>query len=148
VNKTAKRKTKGYKIAPNALEEICMDNHFFKLRFLGIGIFLAAIALFSVAVMFLWNKLLPGLFALPKINYWQAAGLLILARMLFGGLGPGHFGPTKGRDDERLFAERGNALREKWMNMSDDERKAFMQSRRGFFGGRGFVDETEKSGKN
>jgi hypothetical protein len=42
-----------------------MDKHFFKLGFWGIGTFLATIALFSVAVMFLWNE---RLFALSSIK--------------------------------------------------------------------------------
>jgi len=71
-------------------------NKIFRFRFLGIVMFLAMIAAFSVAAMFLWNILMPGIFALPVINYWQAAGLVVLARILFGGLGPGRFGAFAG----------------------------------------------------
>ncbi len=35
-------------------------------------------------VMLLWNALLPGLFAVPAVGYWQALGLLVLARLLLG----------------------------------------------------------------
>jgi hypothetical protein len=111
-----------------------MGKHFFKFGLFGIGIFLAMIAAFSVAVMFLWNELMPEIFGLPALNYWQAAGMVILARILFSGLGGGFSRRGRGHGgDERLFAH-GNALREKWMNMSEDERKKFMRSRRGFFG--------------
>ena len=52
-------------------------------HFFGALLCLAMIALFGVVVMFLWNALLPGIFGLSIINYWQAAALLILARILF-----------------------------------------------------------------
>lgn len=39
----------------------------------------------ALAVMLLWNWLLPPLFSLHEISYLQAGGLLILARLLFGG---------------------------------------------------------------
>jgi len=42
---------------------------------------------FGVAVMLLWNALLPSIFALPQIGYLQAVGLLVLVRLLFGGIG-------------------------------------------------------------
>jgi hypothetical protein len=90
------------------------------------------VAVFGVGVMFLWNALLPGIFGLPFINYWQAAGLLLLARILFGGFGGGRFMPYFGQNrDDQLF-HRGNPLREKWMNMTDDERNAFVEKEKDF----------------
>jgi uncharacterized membrane protein len=38
-------------------------------------------------VQHLWNWLLPGLFGWHLITFWQALGLLILCRILFGGFG-------------------------------------------------------------
>jgi hypothetical protein len=35
----------------------------------------------------LWNWLLPPLFGLPQVTFWQALGLLALCRILFGGHG-------------------------------------------------------------
>ncbi len=43
-------------------------------------------------VLRLWNWLLPPLFGWRQITFWQALGLLILCRILFGGSrwrGPG-----------------------------------------------------------
>ena len=40
-------------------------------------------------VMHLWNWLLPPLFGWRMLTFWQALGLLVLCRVLFGGLG-GH----------------------------------------------------------
>ena len=84
-------------------------------NFLRVLMFIAGTALFAAAVMFLWNVLLPGIAGLPVINYWQAAGLLVLARILFGGI------------DGRSFQGHGhrNPFRESWMNKSPAEREAF-----------------------
>ena len=35
----------------------------------------------------LWNWLLPPLFDFPTITFWQALGLLLLCRILFGSFG-------------------------------------------------------------
>lgn len=43
------------------------------------------IAGFGSAVLHLWNRLLPSLFGLPEIGFWQAVGLLALSWLLFGG---------------------------------------------------------------
>lgn len=45
----------------------------------------ALVFLFGIVVMLLWNWLLPGLFAFHTITFWQAIGLVILSRILFGG---------------------------------------------------------------
>ena len=47
---------------------------------------IAALALaLGVPVMLLWNWLMPALFELPRITYWQSIGLLVLCHILFGG---------------------------------------------------------------
>lgn len=35
-------------------------------------------------IMRLWNWLMPELFGLPMVGYWQAVGILILAKIIFG----------------------------------------------------------------
>jgi hypothetical protein len=102
-----------------------------KFRFAGIGILLVMCAIFGAAVMLLWNALLPQIFALPQISYLQAAGLLILARLLFGGINENHR-QWGARRDGHLF-HHGNKLREKWMSMSEEERKEFMEKEKDFF---------------
>jgi len=107
-------------------------NKILRFRSLGILAFLAMIAVFSVAAMFLWNVLMPEIFGLPALTYWQAAGLVVLARILFGGLGGlGHWGARGHGGDDRLF-HHGNPLRNKWLNMSEEERKEFLKGRREF----------------
>jgi hypothetical protein len=38
-------------------------------------------------VRMLWNWLLPPLFGWHEVTFWQALGLLVLCRVLFGGIG-------------------------------------------------------------
>lgn len=41
--------------------------------------------LFGYVVMWLWNWLMPAVFGLGVITFWQAVGIIILARLIFGG---------------------------------------------------------------
>ena len=41
--------------------------------------------IFGWAVHQLWNVLMPEIFGLPHIGFWQALGLLTLSWLLFGG---------------------------------------------------------------
>lgn len=51
------------------------------------------LAVFGAIVMWLWNWLMPALFdGARAIGYWQALGLLLLSRILFGGFGRGGHG--------------------------------------------------------
>jgi hypothetical protein len=80
-------------------------------------VFLAGI---GFVVMGLWNWLMPGLFGLKVIGYWQAVGLLILSKILFGGLrGP------RGRSGPRL-----HGWRERWKQRTPEEREKFRQDLR------------------
>ena len=45
---------------------------------------LSFVGLLFWLAMVLWNNLIPEIFGLSKISYWQAAGLMILAQILFG----------------------------------------------------------------
>ena len=48
-------------------------------------LFVVMLAGFGFVVMGLWNWLMPALFGLKLIGYWQAVGLIILSKLLFGG---------------------------------------------------------------
>ena len=81
--------------------------------------------LLIAVVMWLWNAILPSLLHVSTITYWQAAGLFLLCRILFGGF---HFRPRgdfKQKFEQRFNNERWNEMRDKWKNMSDEERKEF-----------------------
>jgi hypothetical protein len=103
-----------------------MNKYVYKSRLLGILMFLAVIAGFSAVTMPLWNALMPEIFGLPAIGYLQALGLTVLFRIFSGGVGYGCFG-RRGVG----FAQ-GNKLREKWMNMSVEEREAFVKKEKDF----------------
>ena len=49
----------------------------------------AFLTLFGAGTMWLWNWLMPAIFKLPTIGFWQAVGILILSQILFKG---GHVG--------------------------------------------------------
>ncbi len=53
--------------------------------------------LFGVVIMWLWNTLMPVIFHLGVITFWQAVGLAILARLLFGFMHGGHSHHHRGR---------------------------------------------------
>jgi hypothetical protein len=58
------------------------------LKIIGMVILGIAVAvLFGFVVMWLWNWLMPMIFGLTKLTYWQAVGILILAKIIFGGFG-------------------------------------------------------------
>jgi hypothetical protein len=84
------------------------------------------VTLFGEVVMHLWNWLLPDLFGWRTIGFWQALGLLVLSRILFGGFG-GHGGPGRSRARRRMA--------ERWEQMTPEEREKFrhgMRDRCGF----------------
>jgi len=57
--------------------------------------------LFGLVVKVLWNWLMPALFGLGVITFWQAFGIVLLAKILFGGHGHAHRDPEARR--ERIF---------------------------------------------
>ena len=48
-------------------------------------VYLVCIAVGVWIVQLLWNWLMPYLFQLPTITYWQALGISFLCSLLFGG---------------------------------------------------------------
>lgn len=50
---------------------------------LAAGVFIAA--LLGLPVMWLWNALMPEIFGLKTIGFWQAVGLNVLCSILFKG---------------------------------------------------------------
>ena len=75
---------------------------------MGLAAAAAFALIFSVAVKYLWNWLMPALFGFPVIGYLQALGLVILARLLVGGWHHGHgehIKHRKKRDHLHMFME-------------------------------------------
>ena len=67
--------------------------------------------LFGYVVMLLWNWLIPAIFGLGVISFWQAVGVVILAKLLFGGFGGG--GSSSGRRKRNLEKSLKRRLRER-----------------------------------
>ena len=84
-----------------------------------IPLIIAGIVLFVYVTMLLWNALLPGIFGFSAITFWQAAGLLILTRLLFG------FGHHKGSGWHRTRMD--SDFKNKIRNMSPEEKKEFFR---------------------
>lgn len=95
------------------------------------GLVIVALAVLSWVVMLLWNALLPGLFGAPPLRYPQAAGLLVLSRILLGGL-RGHYGPW-----------RHHRWRERWESLTPEERERLREkyARHCGWRGRGHTSE-------
>jgi hypothetical protein len=72
----------------------------------------------------LWNWLLPPLFGIRQLTFWQALGLLALCRILFGGFG---FHGSGRSDYRRRMAER-------WERMTPEERERLRRGWRGRWG--------------
>ena len=91
-----------------------------------------AVTVVGFVVMTLWNRLMPDLFGWRSIGFWQGLGLLILARLLFGGLrgGAGRHMRWRGR------------MRERWEQMTPEERERFREGMRSRCG-HGHADETQ-----
>lgn len=51
--------------------------------FAAIGIVVIAAILFTLPTMWLWNYLMPDLFGLKEIDFWQALCLNLLSGILF-----------------------------------------------------------------
>lgn len=75
--------------------------HYVKKVVKVIAMIILAVAFFLLAnyvLMRLWNWLMPDLFGLTTITYWQALGIFVIAKLLFGfgggggkkGGGPSH----------------------------------------------------------
>jgi hypothetical protein len=82
----------------------------------GVAVFaLIFISGFGWAVHQLWNLLMPELFGLPRIGFWQAVGLLALSWLLFGG--------WRGMPLRRRSWRGGH--RGRWEGLTAEERKHF-----------------------
>ena len=48
-----------------------------------VGLIILAAIIFTLPLQLLWNWLMPQLFNLPMVTFWQAFGLNLLAGILF-----------------------------------------------------------------
>lgn len=76
-------------------------------------------------VMHLWNWLLPPLFGWRLITFWQALGILVLCRILFGGLGVHGSGRSNLR--RRIADRMADRMADRWEHMTPEEQERFRQ---------------------
>ena len=76
-----------------------------------------AIVVFGFVTMALWNWLMPALFGLRTITFWQALGLVILSKIFFGSF---HSHGDR-RTDWR------HRMQKRWEKMTPEEREKFRQ---------------------
>lgn len=84
------------------------------LRVLIIPLIIGGIAALAAIVMLLWNAILPDLFGVGTISFWQALGLFILCKILFGGFMGGRGRKKCGHKPH---------FRRKWGQMNDEQRQ-------------------------
>jgi len=97
-------------------------------------LFVAFALLMGWIVMQLWNVFLVPATGLALIGFWQALGLLVLSRILFGNFG--YRGkPWQGR----------HPMQEKWASMTPDERERFRETWRSRCGTKRWQNEVPKS---
>jgi hypothetical protein len=84
------------------------------------ALIVVACAALGWLVMALWNWLVPPLFGLSIITFWQGLGLFVLGRLLFGGM--------------RFFgghhAAHRHQMHERWKHMTPEERESFSRGLR------------------
>lgn len=96
-----------------------MNNRSFWIKKI-IGLTLCAVSIAGLAgwvVMMLWNNVLAEVATVKIITYWQALGLLLLSKILFGGF-------NKWGGKHKRWS---NEMKDKWHNMSADEKEKFKE---------------------
>lgn len=86
--------------------------------FIPVAILVVLLAV-SYVVFWLWNTVLVAVVPVKPVTIWQAAGLLVLSRILFGGFKFGSPGHRYGNGEGPM------SWRNRWRQMSDDDRSKF-----------------------
>lgn len=93
-----------------------MKKHFWIKKIIGFTALAAAFgSLLSYVVMRLWNGILTEVVHVSPISFVQAIGILVLSKILFGGF-HGKWGCGSRNHCH-------NGMKEKWHNMSPEERE-------------------------
>ncbi|MCF8296230.1 MAG: hypothetical protein K9J13_01680 [Saprospiraceae bacterium] len=117
------------------------------LRFIGLviggAVMMGVFAfLFGYFVMLLWNWLMPEIFGLVTITFWQAFGIIILSKFLFGAFHPGHKkskrDEEKGKEHFRNWVHNGKAP---WRTSRENKNEKFSKWQY-------YEDYWEEEGKN
>jgi len=92
----------------------CSRRKFKPVFLLLIPVILAAV---GAIIMLLWNSVLTAVISVNVITFWQALGLLVLSRILFGSHS------MRGRHRKPGFAM--ERFKDEYYKMSDEEKQRF-----------------------
>jgi hypothetical protein len=95
--------------------KLCRNRRCFFMPLLIIGLFAI-----SAVVMLLWNWIIPSISSLSPLTYWQAMGLFILSKILFGG-----FKFHRYRRGIHSMHKYHTGVHERFMEMSEEEKLQF-----------------------
>ena len=104
-----------------------MTKTFCKFRILIPLFVLGVVALVALAVYGLWNGVLTEVVGVKTVTYWQALGILVLARILFGGF-PGRRGGPFGPPWRRRM------MMKRWESLTPEQREKMREQMRNRFG--------------
>ena len=114
----------------------------------GVAVAVLFALAFGWLVMLLWNWLMPSLFSFKPITYWQGFGLIVLAKLVFGGVhgnhqhfkdhlhAPYHGGPSPwrwgARDEHAPGGDRRNWIyyREYWNERGQKDFEEYLKQRK------------------
>ncbi|MEI9918298.1 MAG: hypothetical protein WDO14_05785 [Bacteroidota bacterium] len=89
-------------------------------KFVVFGVLM--VVLLGLLTQFLWNFIMPDIFGLPMINFWQGLAMFALAKLIFGFGGKGH---------NKWGGYRNHRWRKEWVEkyskLSPDERERLKQ---------------------
>jgi len=92
-----------------------------RIKLLKLILIVPLVGLLAAIVMLLWNWVMPGLYAgIQSIDYWHALGLLVLSRILLGGM----------RGQRGWHAHRHWQKWQHLQSMTAQERETFFQQRK------------------
>lgn len=111
------------------------QNHFLKGLKIIVMVIVASAA-FGFIIQHLWNWLMPAILGLRTVTFWQALGLFVLSKILFGGF---HRHGPRGRW--------GRQIRERFAQMSPEEQEKFRSGMRSWRGCRPHPVSTSGAGQ-
>ena|ERR1041384_2713738 len=82
---------------------------------------LLMVVLLGLLTQFLWNFVMPDIFGLPVINFWQGLAMFVLAKMIFG------FGGGRGKWSGYRNHRWKHQWVEKYSKLSPEERERLKQ---------------------
>ena len=95
------------------------QNRFWKGTRIALFVALAAVV-FGFVVRELWNALVPPIFGWHAITFWQAIGLILLSKILFGGFHRHYGGGNRWR----------HRMKERMEQMTPEQREHFRRGMR------------------